>query len=267
MAKLKQRKRANGIALKKAKAKLVIRKKRKKRLSAKAKKISLLIKDKIEANGDRTLAVAENYFIKEMTKQTKLNFEGNYSKKELKTKEVQQEIEDDLKSELENIKTRFQTLELKPAMRTITVEEITAFSEVEENFKYFLSFPYIQFYRIGDSLFVTCSKTPVKSLKDTLHYLPLPNAGDMRSAVCLGRGNLKDDIKDYVKRYFNSVFNGSHHEYVEFPNEVRNFRKWEKSSANNPNFWKEVSWKKGCSLEDFIDRFINGDYYDSYDSY
>ena len=157
-------------------------------------------------------------------------------------------------------------VEMAPCARNIPFEGFSLFEGMHETQLFYLNLPYIQFYNLKGSLFVTCSNKPVKNGNSTVFHLPFPNGGASSPLVpiCLGTSKPIKTPQDCIDAYFRRTFNDTHTDYVEFPKEIKNYRVWEKNSRLNPNFALTVNWHSPTVFSKMVFSIIAGIESDDY---
>jgi hypothetical protein len=233
----------------------------KKVISRKVKKISALIETAVENKESTDLSFINEYHEKSMAshyERLKASYDARYER--LKANFRRRKIKCPPKAPWTPPKNdTISFLQFEPSCRTILVEQYDIFSCENVVTPYYLSLPYIQFYKRGGSLYVTCSQKRIQSLKDSVCFLPLPNAGyDIFEDICLG-SNKETTIEKAASRYFTSSFNNGRGEEVCFPREVKHYRNWDKQTRLNNNFWKTVAWADQCDLKEFLDNICGND--------
>ena len=159
--------------------------------------------------------------------------------------------------------------EMEPQVRNINIRQVVQEPSGNRvvNHTFALSLPYIQMvsifnrqgndYAFGNQLFMSCTKTPLRSLDQQVFRLPLPNVhqhgqictGSMRNLPGVGT-SIVEKIEGIMNSYWNSEFNTDlTHNFIDFGNKnlggvahgstngiIAAFRTWQQLSAANPMF-------------------------------
>jgi len=156
-----------------------------------------------------------------------------------------------------------QVVELEPQCRTFKIAHCEECAREKKYHTYYLSLPYMQFYRYFGkrnvfSVSFNDKSFEIEKIGDSAlidSYLqaytpPFPNCGD---TVCMPKGAERFGMKRLIESFFNSIFcEREYHEDDEDYSDIhltklKSYFNWERETKKDPSFIMDKNWWAGDS--------------------